>query len=583
MLTTTPIQTKKGISKYVYVFGNHMAEGNASMKNLLGGKGANLAEMSRIGIPVPPGFTLTTDVTRLYNKEGEEATLDKIRDQVFRGVKWMERIMDKKFGSPGQPLLLSVRSGARVSMPGMMDTVLNLGMNPEIVEKMSGSNPRFVWDSYRRLIQMYGDVVMGLKPENKEDEDPFEAILDGVKKESGVTQDTELSVEDLKRLVIRYKAKIKERTGQEFPDDPWEQLWGAILAVLNSWNNNRARVYREINHIPDSWGTAINVQAMVYGNLNNDSATGVAFTRDAATGENIFNGEYLFNAQGEDVVAGIRTPLQISLQGSRRWAELAGVSEEVRRQDYPSLEEAMPSAYQELVKHQNHLERHYHDMQDLEFTIEEGKFWMLQTRDGKRTGTAMVNIAMDMLKEGMIDEETALLRIDPLRLNDLLLPVFGAETISSAEVLTKGLPASPGAASGKIVFFADEAFELSEAGQSVILVRQETSPEDLKGMNAAKGILTARGGMTSHAAIVARGMGKCCVSGAGEIAIDYKNRVMRVGDRILREGDAISLNGSTGEVYIGELPTITPNVGGNFGKLMELADHLHQNGSVDQC
>ena len=549
-----------------------MAEGNSTMKNLLGGKGANLAEMSRIGIPVPPGFTLTTEVSGMYNTQGEDYTLDKIRVQVRRGIKWMEKAMGKKFGDPKNPLLISVRSGARVSMPGMMDTVLNLGLNPEIMESLEKANARFAWDSYRRLIQMYGDVVMGLKPQNKEDEDPFEVIIDGLKKERGIVEDTDLTVEDLRKLVDRFKMAIESQTGKTFPDDPWEQLWGAIQAVLRSWNNERARVYRSLNNIPDSWGTAINVQAMVYGNLNSNSATGVAFTRDAATGEKLFNGEFLFNAQGEDVVAGVRTPLQISKEGSVRWANLAGISEEERLNKYLSLEESMPEIYEELIEYQSHLEQHYHDMQDLEFTVQEDKLWMLQTRDGKRTGTAMVKIAMDMLEEGLINEETALQRVDPIRLDDLLHPVFDEEAIQNAKVITKGLPASPGASTGRIVFFADEAIERTSEGHDVILVRVETSPDDLKGMNAANGILTARGGMTSHAAVVARGMGKCCVSGAGEIVVDYHNRTLTVGDKTYLEGDWISLNGSTGDVFEGKVATRKPSVGGDFAKLMRLAD-----------
>lgn len=560
------------INKYVYVFGNHMAEGNASMKNLLGGKGANLAEMSRIGIPVPPGFTLTTEVTNLYNSLGEKKTLKIIGKQVERGVRWMEQVIGKKFGDPEHPLLLSVRSGARVSMPGMMDTVLNLGLNPTIVSRQEVVNPRFIWDSYRRLIQMYGSVVMGLKPESKEDQDPFEKIIEEVKKERGVSEDLELEVPDLQEMVRRFKKQIALKTNSEFPDDPWTQLWGSILAVLQSWNNDRARMYRSLNNIPEIWGTAINVQAMVYGNLNQESATGVAFTRNAATGENLFNGEFLFNAQGEDVVAGVRTPLQISKIGSRRWAQLAGISEKERLHKYASLEEAMPQVYTELLDHQEKLELHYHDMQDIEFTVQDKKLWMLQTRDGKRTGTASVKIAMDMLRSGQIDEETALMRVDPVRLNDLLLPIFEDQAIQKATVITKGLPASPGAASGKVVFFADDACNWNEQNLQVILVRQETSPEDLKGMNAAQGILTARGGMTSHAAVVARGMGKCCISGAEELIVDYRRRIFRVGDQIFKEGDWISLNGTTGEVYQGQLDTKIPEVGRDFEELMDLAD-----------
>ncbi|HEB62238.1 MAG TPA: pyruvate, phosphate dikinase [Bacteroidetes bacterium] len=556
--------------KRVYTFGDKKAEGNASMKNLLGGKGANLAEMNLIGVPVPPGFTITTDVSTEYNKLGKEKTIELLKPEIEKAIEQVENIMGAKFGDKNNPLLVSVRSGARVSMPGMMDTVLNLGLNDESVEgiaKKSG-NPRFAWDSYRRFVQMYGDVVLGLKPESKEDIDPFEEILEKVKEQKGVELDTDLSTEDLKEIVTMFKDAIKKQTGHDFPQDPWEQLWGAILAVFGSWNNDRAKYYRKMNKIPDDWGTAVNVQAMVYGNMGENSATGVAFTRDAGTGENIFNGEYLINAQGEDVVAGVRTPQQITLEGSRRWAELAGVSEEERKEKYPSLEEAMPVVYKELFDIQNKLEQHYKDMQDLEFTIQDGKLWLLQTRTGKRTGAAMVKIAMDMIKEGMIDEKTAVMRVEPNKLDELLHPVFDKNSVKSAEVVAKGLPASPGAATGRLVFFADEA----DKYDNTILARIETSPEDLEGMNIANGILTARGGMTSHAAVVARGMGKTCVSGAGEIKIDYKARTMTTGGKTYKEGDYVSLNGSTGEVYDGKIETIDPELSGDFGLLMELAD-----------
>ncbi|MBT8220049.1 MAG: pyruvate, phosphate dikinase, partial [Bacteroidia bacterium] len=508
--------------KYVYTFGNGRAEGNASMKNLLGGKGSNLAEMNLVGIPVPAGFTITTEVCAQYNAIGHEITQELIKAQVNEAVQFVEQVMGKKYGDPNDPLLLSVRSGARVSMPGMMDTVLNLGLNDEIAESVAKKpgQDRFIWDSYRRLVQMYGNVVMGLKPENKEEEDPFEIEIQKLKKEKGVELDTELTAADLREMVSRFKDLVKRRSGQSFPTDPWEQLWGSAFAVFESWNNERAQVYRNINGIPNDWGTAVNVQAMVFGNLNDNCATGVAFTRNAATGEDLFNGEFLVNAQGEDVVAGTRTPQEISKEGSQRWAKLARVSEEERKEKYPSLEELMPDIYQELLEYETKLENHYKDMQDLEFTVQEGKLWMLQTRSGKRTGTAMVKIAMDMLKEGMIDEKTAVMRVDPIRLDDLLHPVFDDKALEDIEVISRGLPASPGAATGQIVFFADEAMELAENGKEVILVRIETSPEDLKGMNVAKGILTARGGMTSHAAVVARGMGKCCISGAGSIHID---------------------------------------------------------------
>ncbi len=556
--------------KYVYTFGDGRAEGKADMKNLLGGKGANLAEMNLIGVPVPPGFTITTDVCTIYNEQGHDKTVALIKEQVEAGIKNIENIMGTKFGDKDNPLLVSVRSGARASMPGMMDTVLNLGLNEDAVQgiaKKSG-NERFAWDSYRRFVQMYGDVVLGMKPESKEDIDPFEEIMEEVKKAKGVKNDTDLEVADLKELVEKFKAAVKKVTGRDFPTDPWEQLWGAISAVFDSWMNDRAILYRKLNDIPAEWGTAVNVQAMVFGNMGKSSATGVAFTRDAATGEDIFNGEYLINAQGEDVVAGIRTPQQITLEGSRRWAELAGVSEEERKAQYPSLEETMPELYKELCEVETKLENHYKDMQDLEFTIQEGKLWLLQTRNGKRTGAAMVKMAMDMLKEGMIDEKTAILRVEPNKLDELLHPVFDGTAIKNASVVANGLPASPGAATGQLVFFADEA---DKYGNS-ILVRIETSPEDLEGMNIANGILTARGGMTSHAAVVARGMGKCCVSGAGEIKIDYKARTMEAGGKVFKEGDWISLNGSTGEVYDGKVDTKDPELSGDFGELMALAD-----------
>jgi pyruvate, orthophosphate dikinase len=560
--------------KYVYNFGDGMAEGKAGMKNLLGGKGANLAEMNLIGIPVPAGFTITTEACTLFNSEGRDFLLNTIKAEVEKGVSCVEKIMGARFGDAENPLLLSVRSGARASMPGMMDTVLNLGLNDEAVEGIArkSNNERFAWDSYRRFVQMYGDVVMGLKPESKEDEDPFEVIIEQIKHEKNVDLDTQLDTEDLKEMVLRFKKAVKEKTGKDFPVDPWEQLWGSVFAVFESWNNDRAILYRKLNDIPDEWGTAVNVQAMVYGNLGDKSGTGVAFTRDAGTGENIFNGEYLINAQGEDVVAGIRTPLQISLEGSKRWAVLANVPENERAEKYPSLEEAMPEVYKELDKNQNKLEKHYADMQDLEFTIQEGKLWLLQTRNGKRTGAAMVRIAMEMLDEGMLDDKTALMRVEPNKLDELLHPVFDTTALSEAQMITKGLPASPGAATGQIVFFAEEAEEWAALGKKTILIRIETSPEDLRGMHVAKGILTARGGMTSHAAVVARGMGKCCVSGAGKIRINYKDRTMIVDGHTYREGDWISLNGSTGEVYEGQIKTKDPELSGYFGKLMELAD-----------
>ncbi len=556
--------------KRVYTFGDKKAEGNTTMKNLLGGKGANLAEMNLVGVPVPPGFTITTEVCTEYNQVGRNETVKLIKNEVEAAVKQVEDIMGAKFGDKENPLLVSVRSGARVSMPGMMDTVLNLGLNDVAVEGLAKKtgNPRFAWDSYRRFVQMYGDVVLGMKPESKEDIDPFEKIMDELKEEKGIENDTDFTVEDLKKLVVQFKAAVKKQTGHDFPDNPWEQLWGAVMAVFDSWNTDRAIYYRNMNKIPSEWGTAVNVQAMVYGNMGENSATGVAFTRDAGTGENIFNGEYLINAQGEDVVAGVRTPQQITKEGSIRWAKLAQISEEERASKYPSLEERMPEQYKELDDIQNKLENHYKDMQDLEFTIQDGKLWLLQTRTGKRTGAAMIKIAIDMVNEGMIDEKTAIMRQEPEKLDELLHPVFDKSAIKTATVVAKGLPASPGASTGQLVFFADEA----DKYDSTILARIETSPEDLEGMNIAKGILTAKGGMTSHAAVVARGMGKTCVSGAGEIKIDYKARTMTTGGKTYKEGDFISLNGSTGEVYDGQISTIDPVVGGDFGKMMEWAD-----------
>jgi pyruvate,orthophosphate dikinase len=558
------------MAKHVYTFGAGKAEGKADMKNLLGGKGANLAEMNLIGVPVPPGFTITTEVCTMYNEQGQAATFELIRPEVEAAVKLVEELTGTGFGDKENPCLMSVRSGARASMPGMMDTVLNLGMNDVAVEAISkkSGNSRFAWDSYRRFVQMYGDVVMEMKPASKEEIDPFEEIIEELKEEKGIHLDTDFTTEDLKELVIRFKAAVKKVTGKDFPTDPWEQLWGAVAAVFNSWNNPRAILYRRLEQIPDEWGTAVNVQAMVFGNMGQNSGTGVAFTRDAATGEDIFNGEYLINAQGEDVVAGIRTPQQITLEGSKRWAALQGISEHDRATKYPSLEEALPEMYRQLNDTQQKLEDHYSDMQDLEFTIQEGKLWLLQTRNGKRTGAAMVKIAVDMLEEGRINEKTALLRIDAGKLDELLHPVFETSAMKVANVLAKGLPASPGAATGQVVFFADEAGKYPES----ILIRVETSPEDLEGMHIAKGILTARGGMTSHAAVVARGMGKCCVSGAGAVKINYKTRIMTIDGKEFREGDWVSLNGTTGEVYEGKVATMDPTLSGNFAKIMELAD-----------
>jgi len=562
------------MTKYVYTFGNGAAEGKADMKNLLGGKGANLAEMNLIGVPVPPGFTITTDVCTIYNKLGREKVIELLKNDVEAAIAQVERQTGGKFGDASNPLLVSVRSGARASMPGMMDTILNLGLNDTVVEGMAKktNNPRFVWDSYRRFVQMYGDVVLDMKPTSKTDIDPFEEILEEVKHHANVINDNELSVEALKVLVTKFKAAVKAKTGHDFPESSYEQLWGAVCAVFNSWMNDRAIYYRQLNQIPEEWGTAVSVQAMVFGNMGLTSGTGVCFSRDAGTGENMFNGEYLINAQGEDVVAGIRTPQQITVEGSKRWAVLAGVSETDRAAKYPSLEEAMPEMYKELFNTQSKLEKYFKDMQDMEFTIQEGKMWMLQTRNSKRTGAAMVQIAIDMLKEGLIDEKTALLRVEPNKLDELLHPVFDKKAIKAARVLAKGLPASPGAATGQIVFFADEAEEWVAQGKKIVLVRIETSPEDLRGMNVAQGILTARGGMTSHAAVVARGMGKCCVSGAGSLQIDYKVRTMTVDGKTFQEGDFISLNGTTGEVYDGKIATIDPELSGYFGELMTIAD-----------
>ena len=560
--------------KRVYTFGNKEAEGNGKMRELLGGKGANLAEMNLIGIPVPPGFTITTEVCSEYYAHGKDAVIQMLRPEVEKAMKNIEKLTGMKFGDKEMPLLVSVRSGARASMPGMMDTILNLGMNDQAVEAVAKrtGNPRFAWDSYRRFVQMYGDVVLGMKPVSKEDHDPFEVIIEEQKAKKGVTNDTDLTTDDLKELVKNFKAAVKKQTGEDFPACPWEQLWGAVCAVFGSWMNDRAILYRKLNNIPAEWGTAVTVQAMVFGNMGSNSATGVAFSRDAATGENLFNGEYLINAQGEDVVAGIRTPQQITLEGSKRWAAAQNISEEDRRTKYPSLEEVMPVVYKELDEIQHHLEQYFKDMQDIEFTIQDGKLWMLQCRNGKRTGAAMVKIAMDMLREGLIDERTAVLRCEPAKLDELLHPVFDKKAITNAQVITKGLPASPGAATGPVVFFAEDAEKtLAQTGQKAILVRIETSPEDLKGMLDAAGILTARGGMTSHAAVVARGMGKCCVSGAGELEIDYKTRTIKVNGFTVKEGDWISLNGSTGEVYLGQVATMAADLSGDFGQLMDLA------------
>ena len=562
------------LKKCVYTFGNKRAEGDASMKNLLGGKGANLCEMNLIGVPVPPGFTITTEMCKVYIKEGKEKVLEMIRTEVEDAIIHIEKHMGSEFANSSNPCLVSVRSGSRASMPGMMDTILNLGLNDEAVEgliKKTG-NERFVWDSYRRFVQMYGSVVLGIKSVSKEDRDPFEEIIDQLKEEKGVKLDSDFTASDLKEMVVRFKRAVKEVTNKDFPSDPWEQLWGAITAVFDSWMNERAIYYRELNNIPEEWGTAVNIQAMVFGNMGTNSATGVAFTRDASTGENLFNGEYLINAQGEDVVAGIRNPQQITIEGSKRWAKLAGVTEEERMGSFPSLEETMPEIFKELLEIETKLEKHYKDMQDIEFTIQDSKLWMLQTRNGKRTGAAMVKMAVDMCEENLLDEKSAILRVDPNKLDELLHPIFDIKAIKTAKVLAQGLPASPGAATGQIVFFAEDAEEWTQNGHEIILVRTETSPEDLKGMVVAEGILTARGGMTSHAAVVARGMGKCCVSGADSLKINYKTRTVEINGLTLKEGDWISLNGSTGEVYQGKIGTTEAILSEDFDKLMAMAD-----------
>ncbi|MCY1636208.1 pyruvate, phosphate dikinase [Marinifilum sp. D737] len=560
-------------TKYVYTFGDGKAEGKADMKNLLGGKGANLAEMNLIGVPVPAGFTITTEVCTEYNKQGKDAVVEMIKGQVEAAVIETEKAMNAKFDSNDGsfPLLLSVRSGARVSMPGMMNTVLNLGMNDETVKVIAekSGNEKFAYDSYRRFIQMYGDVVMGVEAEEGE-HCPFEQVLDKVKEANGYASDADMTVEDLKAVVEEFKAVVRAKAGKDFPTNPWDQLWGSVCAVFDSWNTERAILYRRMENIPEEWGTAVNVQAMVYGNMGETSATGVCFSRDAATGEDLFNGEYLINAQGEDVVAGVRTPLEITTIGSKRWAERNGTSEADRAANFASLEEAMPELYKELDAVQQKLEDHYKDMQDMEFTIQDGKLWMLQTRNGKRTAAAMVKIAVDMMEQGYFDAKTALLRQEPNKLDELLHPVFDTAALASAKELSKGLPASPGAATGQIVFSAEDAETWAEDGKKVILVRRETSPEDLKGMNAAVGILTERGGMTSHAAVVARGMGKCCISSAAGLVVSGK--VMTINGVEYKEGDFISLNGSTGVVYEGEVATITPSLDGDFGKIMDLAE-----------
>jgi len=550
----------KSGKKYVYFFAANKSDGKAEMKNLLGGKGANLAEMCNIGIPVPPGFTITTEVcTEFYeNNRNYPAGLE---EEVAATIKKVEEEMGMTFGDPKNPLLLSVRSGARASMPGMMDTVLNLGLNDVIVEglaELSGKS-RFAWDSYRRFVQMYGDVVLDLKPQNKEDEDPFEVIIEEKKKAKGVELDTDLTTEDLQELVAEFKQAIKRETGRDFPEDPMEQLWGAVGAVFGSWMNDRAKTYRALNNIPSNWGTAVNVQTMVYGNMGDDCATGVAFTRDPATGNRQFYGEYLVNAQGEDVVAGIRTPQPVNTSTQSEDSQV-------------TLEALMPEPYADLVSIYQKLEKHYTDMQDIEFTIQQGRLWMLQTRNGKRTAEAAVRIAVEMVEEGLIDKKTGVLRVAPAALDQLLHPMFDPK--ADRKTLAKGLPASPGAATGRIVFHADDAEDWAAKDEDVILVRIETSPEDIGGMHVAKGILTSRGGMTSHAAVVARGMGTCCVAGCSALDINYKAKTMSVGGNTYNEGDWISLDGSEGTVLEGKVPTIDPELSGNFGILMGWADEF---------
>ena len=560
--------------KRVYTFGNGAAEGRADMRNLLGGKGANLAEMNLIGVPVPPGFTITTEVCTEYNKLGKDYVINVLKDEVENAIAQIEDLTGTKFGDKENPCLVSVRSGSRVSMPGMMDTVLNLGLNDDAVKGIAekSGNERFAWDSYRRFVQMYGDVVLGMKPQSKDDIDPFEEIMEEMKASKGIELDNEFTTEDLKELVNKFKAAVKENTGKDFPVNPWDQLWGAVCAVFDSWMNERAALYRKMNNFSDEWGTAVNVQAMVYGNMGKTSGTGVAFTRDSATGENIFNGEYLIDAQGEDVVSGVRTPQEITIEGSRRWAKLQGVSEEVRKMKYPSLEEVLPTCAQDLIEVQQKLEDYFKDMQDLEFTIQDGKLWILQTRSGKRTGAAMIKIAIDLFHEGQIDEKTLLKRCDAEKLDELLHPVFDTKALANAKPVTHGLPASPGASAGQVVFHADDAENWAKEGKDVILCRIETSPEDLRGMSSARGILTARGGMTSHAAVVARGMGKCCVSAANDMVIDYKARTVTIKGKVFNEGDWLSLDGSTGYVYEGKIDTQDAEIDDNFKELMSIAE-----------
>ena len=555
--------------KYVYSFGGRDSEGDSSMKQILGGKGANLAEMAALGLPVPPGFTLTTEACGAYYTLGREQLFKQLEAPLKAALAKVEQQTGKSFGKGPNPLLLSVRSGAAVSMPGMMDTVLNLGLTPDTIAAMikRTGNERFVMDSYRRFIQMFGDVVMGVPHHD------FEHELEAVKRAKKVELDTDLTVDDLKEVIARYLAVVKRDTGEDFPTDPMDQLWRGVDAVFGSWNNPRAKKYCQLNDIRGLLGTAVNVQAMVFGNSGANSATGVAFTRDPSTGANkYFYGEYLINAQGEDVVAGIRTPQQITIKGSREWAKSQGVTEKARKANFPSLEEVMPKNFKQLDTIRVKLEKHYLDMQDLEFTIEDGTLYMLQTRSGKRTAAAAVKIATDLVKEKLITQKEAVMRVDPASLDQLLHPVFIKSAEDKAKKLTVGLPASPGAATGQVYFTAAEAELQAEMGESVILVRVETSPEDIGGMAVAKGILTARGGMTSHAAVVARGMGTCCVAGAGDIDIDYKAKKFVVNGTTIKQGDFISLNGSLGAVYKGEVETVNPKLSGAFATIMQAAD-----------
>ncbi len=555
----------------IYFFGAGAAEGRSEMRDLLGGKGANLAEMASLKLPVPPGFTISTRVCNYFYDHGNKYPKG-LTEGVAKSVGRIEKALGRKFGDAKNPLLVSVRSGARVSMPGMMDTVLNLGLTDDTVvglEKVSGS-ARFAWDSYRRFCQMYGDVVLKLKPENKNDRDPFEELIERKKEARGVREDVDLSVDDLKELVAEFRDLIRTRVGRDIPQDPREQLWEAIGAVFGSWNNDRAVAYRKFNNIPGDWGTAVTVQSMVFGNLGADCATGVAFTRDPSTGEKGIYGEFLPNAQGEDVVAGIRTPLQISVAAGRKWAQFEGIGEAERKANFSTLEESFPPVFKDLLKIAGRLEKHFRDMQDMEFTIERGRLFMLQTRNGKRTAAAAVRAAVEMAEEKLIDRRTALTRVDPIALEQLLHPRLDPN--SAKAVIARGLPASPGAVSGEVVFSADEAVIVHQAGRPVILVRIETSPEDIHGMQVAEGILTARGGMTSHAAVVARGMGKCCVAGCGALEIDYNSGALKVGDHVIHRGEYITLDGSTGEVMAGRVPTVKSEMSDHFRKFMKWAD-----------